>query len=112
MTPTAWARINRKYPPSAGRPGSREPSFTPYVVPFCDAIDDPRHQVVAFVCASQMGKTDTVLDMIGWRLDTRPRPQLYVGPSKDFICDQFEPRILALLDEAPTLKDKVARGSA
>lgn len=57
-----------------------------------------------------MGKSDAVLDILGWRLDTRPRPQLYVGPSKDFITDQFEPRVMQLLDEAPNLKDKVARG--
>lgn len=66
--------------------------------------------MICAVFASQTGKTDTILDMIGWRLDTRPRPQLYVGPSKDFITDQFEPRLMALLDEAPTLRDKVARG--
>lgn len=57
-----------------------------------------------------MGKTDAVLDLIGWRLDTRPRPLLYLGPSKDFITDQFEPRLMALLDEAPKIAEKVARG--
>src|SRR5574341_568332 len=109
-TPSRWAQRNRKYMASAGRPGPRDPAFTPYVVAFCDAIANARHETVALVCASQMGKTDAVLDLIGWRLDTRPRPILYVGPSKDFITDQFEPRLMALLDEAPTLAGKVARG--
>ena len=110
MTPSEWAKKNRNYPSSAGRPGPRDPWFTPYVVPFCNAIEDPTRETVALVCGSQMGKTDAVLDMIGWRLDTRSRPSLYVGPSKDFITDQFEPRVMSLIDEAPTLKDKVVRG--
>lgn len=48
--------------------------------------------------------------MIGCRLDTRPVPILYVGPSKEFNTDQFEPRLKGLFDEAPDLKAKLARG--
>ena len=57
-----------------------------------------------------MSKTDGVLDVMGWRLATKPRPQLYVGPSKDFVTEQFEPRLMKLFDEAPKLADLVARG--
>ena len=110
MTPTEWAMRNRVYPETSGRPGPRDPYLTPYIVPFVDALESVSYGVLCLVCGSQMGKTDAVLDMIGWRLDTRPRPQLYVGPSKDFLTDQLEPRIMALLDEAATLRDKVARG--
>ena len=59
---------------------------------------------------AQMGKTDLELDLIGHRLDQRPAPILYVGPTREFVTDQFEPRVMTLLDEAPTLKAKVARG--
>ena len=44
------------------------------------------------------------------RLDQRPGPILYVGPNKQFLNEQFEPRVMALLDEAPSLTKKVARG--
>lgn len=57
-----------------------------------------------------MGKTDSILDVMGWRLATRPRPQLYVGPSKDFVSEQVEPRLMKLFDEAPVLEALVARG--
>ena len=107
--PSEWGRC-RRYPASAGRPGRRDPSYTPYMVAFIDAFDSTSHGTLCFVCGSQMGKTDGVLDMVGWRLDLRPRPQLYVGPDKEFLINQVEPRIMALLDEAPTLRDKVARG--
>jgi len=53
-----------------------------------------------------------VLDVIGHKLDTRPVPILYVGPSKEFLTDQFEPRLMSLFDEAATLSHKVVRGRA
>jgi phage terminase large subunit GpA-like protein len=65
---------------------------------------------IVVVTAAQAGKTDLLLDVAGWRLDQRPAPILYVGPNKQFLTEQFEPRIMLLLDEAPSLADKVARG--
>jgi phage terminase large subunit GpA-like protein len=80
------------------------------MIPFAKAVHDGRYRRVVAVTAAQSGKTDTVLDVIGARLDQRPAPILYVGPSKEFVTDQFEPRLMALLNEAPTLADKVVRG--
>jgi hypothetical protein len=55
-----------------------------------------------------MGKTDGLLDIMGARLDQRPAPILYVGPIRDFLTDQFEPRLMSLLDEAETLSARRA----
>jgi phage terminase large subunit GpA-like protein len=110
MTTDEWARTNRILPPSAGRPGPFEPSVTPFMVPVARAFDDPRYGKVALVCGSQMSKTETCLNVIGSRLDQRPAPIIYVGPSKDFLYDQLEPRFTDLLDQSKSLKDKVARG--
>lgn len=109
-TAETWARNNRVYPASAGVPGPRDPGLTPYIIPFLRFFDDPRYEVCALITGTQMSKTDGVLDVMGWRLDTRPRPQLYVGPSKDFVTEQFEPRLMKLFDEAPKLAPLVARG--
>lgn len=62
------------------------------------------------VTASQSGKTEMMLDIAGSRLDQKPAPILYVGPNKQFLTEQFEPRVMALLDSAPSLTDKLARG--
>lgn len=84
--------------------------LTPYMVPFGRAVAEGLNRRVVLVCGSQMGKSDTILDLIGHRLDQAPAPILYVGPTQQFISDQWEPRIMGLLDEAPTIKAKVARG--
>lgn len=109
-TPDVWGAENRVYPPHMGKPGPRDPYLTPYVVPFERGFDDPRYRRVVMVTAAQSGKTEAMLDIIGSRCDTRPVPLLYVGPSREFLTDQFEPRLMALFDEAPKLKAKLARG--
>lgn len=80
------------------------------MIPWGRAIAEGRYKRAVMVCGAQMGKTDAMLDVIGERLDHQPAPILYVGPSKDFCTDQFEPRLMGLLNEAPSLAAKVARG--
>lgn len=57
-----------------------------------------------------MGKTEGILDLVGHRLAQRPAPILYVGPAKQFLTEQFEPRVMNLLDESEALALLVARG--
>lgn len=91
-------------------PGPRDPQLTPYAVEFGRLVASRRYRRVVMVTSAQSGKTDTILDIIGQRLDQRPTPILYVGPNRLMITEQFEPRLMALLDEAPVLGGKVARG--
>jgi phage terminase large subunit GpA-like protein len=109
-TPDAWAIDNRIYPTSSGKPGPRDPFLTPYMVPFGRAVAARTHRRVVLACSAQMGKSETILDVIGQRLDQAPAPILYVGPSKQFVTEQFEHRIMGLLDQAASLSRKVARG--
>jgi phage terminase large subunit GpA-like protein len=80
------------------------------MLPWSAAVHRGNYRRVVAVTSAQSGKTDNILDVIGARLDQRPAPILYVGPTKEFLTDQFEPRLMALLDEAQTLKSKVVRG--
>lgn len=65
---------------------------------------------MCFVTGTQMGKTETYLDLIGAKLAMKPAPVGYVGPTKEMVTDQFEPRLMTMLDESPDLADKVIRG--
>jgi phage terminase large subunit GpA-like protein len=62
------------------------------------------------VTAAQASKTETFLDVIGERLDNRPAPILYVGPSKEFLTDQFEPRLRSLFEQSKSLQSKIIGG--
>ena len=108
--PDVWAAANRNYPASAGIPGPRDPTLTSYMIPFERRVHAGAHKRVVAVTAAQSGKTDAILDCIGARLDQRPGPIIYVGPGRDFVVDIFEPRLMGLINEAPTLTNKVVRG--
>lgn len=110
MAPDEWAAQNRTHPQTSGVPGPRDPYLTPYIVEPGRAIAAGTHKRVVLVFGAQTGKTELMLDVAGQRLDQQPVPILYVGPNKQFLSEQFEPRVMALLDGAATLVDKVARG--
>lgn len=59
---------------------------------------------------AQGGKTEIILDCIGQRLDQRPVPILYVGPNQQFLREQFNPRLMEMLEGAPDLSGKLAKG--
>ena len=110
LTPDAWGASNRIYGPGSGRPGRRDPALTAFAIDFGRAVANRQHRRVVAVFAAQSGKSETLLDVIGWKMDQRPGPILYVGPTRQFLNEQFEPRLMTLLDEAPRLRLKVARG--
>jgi phage terminase large subunit GpA-like protein len=110
MEPDQWAQVNRTHPQTSGLPGPRDPYLTPYIVEPERNIAAGTHKRVVLVFGSQTGKTELLLDVAGQRLDQKPVPVLYVGPNKQFLTEQFEPRVMQLLDGALTLAEKVARG--
>jgi phage terminase large subunit GpA-like protein len=105
-----WGAENRVYAETSGLPGKRDPYITNYMVPFGRAVHAGTHKRVVGVTAAQSGKTEFILDCMGARIDQRPAPILYVGPSKEFVQDQFEPRLMELLDQASVLRQRVSRG--
>lgn len=110
QTPDVWGAENRVYGPETGKPGQRDPSLTPYNLPFARSFGDLRYRRIVQVEGAQMGKTESFLDIIGERLDNRPAPIIYVGPSKEFLTDQFEPRLVGLFRQAKRLGRKVLGG--
>ena len=109
-SPEVWAAENRVYGSTSGVPGPRDPYLSPSLVPLGIATVSSRYRRVVAVTSTQMGKTDTELDIIGQRLDQRPVPIIYVGPSVDFNKDQFEPRLRSMIDECKSLTGKLVRG--
>lgn len=111
QTPAEWGAENRIYPPGSGVPGQRDPALTPYAIPFSAQFGaNPKYRRVVLTTAAQMAKTESFLDIMGERLDNRPSPILYVGPSKEFVTDQFEPRLVELFRQSASLRAKVLGG--
>lgn len=58
---------------------------------------------------TQMGKTASMFNIIGRKLDDDPAPVLYVGPTKSNLENVIEPQLSSMLNECASLKAKMPR---
>lgn len=91
-------------------PGSFRGTLTPYVIPICEAAEDPDTRWIVAVMGSQDGKTEICLNLIGKNFDDNPRPTLYVGPTQKNVCEKIEPRIMSMIRSSKSLRSKFAGG--
>ncbi|WP_371977422.1 terminase gpA endonuclease subunit [Enterovibrio norvegicus] len=73
------------------------------MIPVCIAFADPVFNKITFVMGTQMGKSATMQNVIGWRLDDEPAPIIYVGPTESNINNVVEPKIVEMFTEAKSL---------
>lgn len=107
-----WASENRNMPPGSPIPGPFDTTSTPYMIPVCIAFADPKYNKITFVMGTQMGKSATMQNVIGWRLDDEPAPIIYVGPTESNINNVVEPKIVEMFQEAKSLWIKFDKKSS
>lgn len=104
-----WAEANRVLPPGSPEPGPFRYTRTPYMIPVCRAFASPKYKRVTFVMGTQMGKSATMFNVIGWRLDDDPAPVIYVGPTQSNIDKVVEPKISEMFRECASLNRKLKK---
>ncbi|WP_218231832.1 terminase gpA endonuclease subunit [Pseudomonas sp. PE-S1G-1] len=110
-TADEWAREKRIMPPSSPIPGPFNPDTNPYMRPVAWAFAQPCFSRVIFVMGTQMGKSVTMENIIGHRLDEDPTPCLYVAPTRPLIDGTVEPKFMAMFQECASLWSKYAAHS-
>lgn len=105
-TPDQWANQNRVLPRTKSEPGQWVSETRPYTIGPMRAAVDPRYRIICFVTASQMGKTAAALNVIGYTIDDRPGPILYLGPTRNNVNTVIEPELIAMLKSVPHLWEK------
>lgn len=81
-------------------------------MPLQDASVDARYRGAIGVMAIQMGKSASMLNVIGRKLDDDPAPVLYYGPTKSNLESVMEPQIDAMLRSVPSLRETMPGGKA
>jgi phage terminase large subunit GpA-like protein len=81
-------------------------------VPILQAGADFRFRRVVLVMGSQLGKTEALLNLIGWRLDDDPCPILYVSPTQRQAESISRDRLGKMIRSTPSLWSKLAKGQA
>lgn len=109
LTVSQWAEKNRRLSPeSAAEPGAWRNSRTPYLVDVMDCFNDPKVRHIVMVAASQVGKTETEINTIGYVIDQDPGSILYIHPTTIDAKEFSKLRVAPMVRDCPTLKKKVA----
>jgi phage terminase large subunit GpA-like protein len=109
LTVSEWADqrriLSRK---SSSEHGQWKTSRTPYLrKPMDDlSVTSPVTEVV-MVFGSQLGKSESLNNWIGYTMDIAPGPALFVQPTIDLAKRYSKMRIAPMIESTPTLRDKV-----
>lgn len=113
MTVSQWADKYRVLTSETSpEPGPWRTDRAPYMCEVMDAVSDRETEEVAIMASAQVGKTEFMLNMVGFHIDYDPAPILFVLPNKDLIESFSKNRLVSMIKASPSLRKKVveARG--
>jgi phage terminase large subunit GpA-like protein len=110
LTVSEWANANRILTGHASaEPGEWRTDRAPYQQEMMDVFTDPMVEAVVFMCASQIGKTEIVNNIVGYYIDQDPAPILVVQPNVDPMARTWSTdRLAPMLAAAACLRGKVS----
>lgn len=109
MTVTEWADGFRFLSPeSSGQAGKFYSDVTPYAREWMDCATDPTSTGTVLMVASQLGKTESLNNVIGYFIDIEPAAMLMVQPTIDLGEAWSKERLAPMLRDTPALHGKVA----
>jgi phage terminase large subunit GpA-like protein len=109
LTVSEWAERNRRLSPeSSAEAGPWRNSRTPYLVDIMDAFTDPKVNKLTLVAASQVGKSEIELNIIGYVIDQDPGSVIYVQPTLDDAKKFSRLRIAPMIRDCKVLRKKVS----
>lgn len=113
LTITEWSDENRYLSQeSAAEPGKYRSSRAPYQKGMMDAISDPFVQEVVFMMGSQLGKTLTQENVIGYYVDQDPSPIMMVQPTLEMGKAFSKDRLSTMVRDTPVLREKISDSKA
>ena len=90
MTVSQWADRYRVLSPEASAEVGRwHTDRAPYQREIMDALSDPQVQKIVIKASAQVGKTEIILNCIGYYIDHDPAPILYVLPT-DLMAEEWK----------------------
>lgn len=108
LTVSEWADEFRVLSSEASaEPGRWRTDRAPYQRDLMNAILDPRVHTVVIMSSSQVGKSEVLLNVLGYGIDVDPGPILMVQPTLEMAEAFSKDRIDTMLRDTPVLREKV-----
>lgn len=109
LTVSEWADKKRRLSPeSSAETGQWRTSRTPYLKEPMDAFNDPKVRHIVIVSSSQVGKSETINNILGYIIDQDPGSILFIHPTTIDAKEYSKLRIAPMIRDCKTLKAKVA----
>lgn len=108
-TVTEWADKNRRLSSeNSAEAGQWRTERTPYLAEIMDAFTQPAVHKIAVVASSQAGKTEALINMLGYVIDVDPGPVMWVTPTNDNAEDFSKRRLAPAIRDCAALKRRVS----
>ncbi|MEB3103073.1 phage terminase large subunit family protein [Ferviditalea candida] len=107
-TVSQWADAKRRLSSEASaEPGQWRTDRAPYQRGIMDAINDPNAETIVVESSAQVGKTEVLLNIIGYHVDYDPAPIMLVQPTLELAQAFSKDRLAPMLRDSPALRGKV-----
>ena len=108
LTVSQWADKYRKLSPeSSSEPGQWNTDRAPYQREIMDAVVDSAVETVVIMSSAQVGKTELILNTIGYYIDYDPAPILCLQPTLEMAQAFSKDRLAKMIRDTPVLRGKV-----
>lgn len=109
LTVSEWADAYRKLSSeSSAEPGQWRTDRAPYQREILDSVNDPEIKKIVIMASAQVGKTELLLNALGYHIDFDPAPIMLMQPTLDLAKNFSKERLAPMLRDTPALKNKVA----
>lgn len=113
LTVTEWSDTFRFLSPeSAAEPGKYRSDRAPYQKGMMDAVSNPEVEEVVYMLGSQLGKTLSQENIIGYFIHQDSSPMMLVVPTLDMGKSFSKDRLSTMIRDTPVLTEKVADSKA
>lgn len=103
-----WADEYRRLSPEASaEPGRWRTDRAPYQREIMDAVNNPDVETIVIMSSAQVGKSEIILNTLGYFIDYDPSPILLLQPTEGNAKDFSKDRIATMIRDTPNLKAKV-----
>lgn len=113
LTASEWADLYRRLSSEASaEPGRWRTDRTPYMREILDAINDPTVERIVIMSSAQVGKTELLLNAIGYFVDYDPAPMLLLQPTLEMAQTFSKDRLAPMCRDTPALRHKIQDAKA
>lgn len=108
LSVSEWADLNRRISPEASaEPGIWRTSRAEYQRGIMDAISDNQAERIVIMSSAQIGKTEILLNVIGYYIDQEPSPILILNPTLQMGQAFSKDRLAPMIRDTPCLNKKI-----